>query len=60
MNELIKSTEYKVWIKGLKQKVRQAQLKAAVSVNTALLEFYWNLGSDIVEKQKKMDGDQVL
>jgi len=52
MNELKKSTEYKVWIKDLKQKVRQAQLKAAVSVNTALLEFYWNLGADIVEKQK--------
>ena len=28
------------------------QMKAAVSVNAALLEFYWELGADIVDKQK--------
>ncbi|NOX90378.1 MAG: DUF1016 domain-containing protein [Calditrichaeota bacterium] len=37
----------------LKTKFRQAQIKAAIKVNTSLLEFYWELGSDIVEKQKK-------
>lgn len=52
MKELIKSKEYNSWLKNLKQKVRHAQLKAAVSVNTALLEFYWELGADIIEKQK--------
>ena len=36
----------------LKRKVRQAQVKAAVQVNTALLTFYWDLGADIVERQK--------
>ena len=43
---------YKTWLRELKQKVRQAQLKAAVQVNTALIRFYWELGADIVEKQK--------
>ncbi len=52
MNEILNTKEYKVWLKDLKQKVRQAQLKAAVKVNSALLEFYWELGGDIVEKQK--------
>lgn len=52
MKELIKSKEYNSWLKNLKQKVRKAQLKAAVSVNTTLLEFYWELGSDIVDRQK--------
>ena len=51
-NNLIISTEYKNWLKTLKQKVRQAQLKAAVKVNSTLLEFYWELGNDIVDKQK--------
>ena len=37
------------------------QMKAAVSVNTALLEFYWELGSDIVDKQKNSTwGDGFL
>lgn len=46
------NTQYREWLKELKQKVRKAQLKAAVSVNTALLTFYWELGADIVERQK--------
>lgn len=51
-SELSSATEYKSWLLGLKQRFRQAQLKAAVSVNSALLEFYWELGAAIVEKQK--------
>jgi len=51
-SELSSATEYKTWLQRLKQKFRQAQLKAAVSLNSALLEFYWELGADIVEKQK--------
>ena len=52
MSEILNRKEYKVWLKDLKQKVRQAQLKAAVKVNSSLLEFYWELGADIVERQK--------
>jgi predicted nuclease of restriction endonuclease-like (RecB) superfamily len=51
-NNVIANTQYREWLKELKQKVRKAQLKAAVSVNTALLTFYWEFGADIVEKQK--------
>lgn len=39
-------------MKDVKQRIRQAQVKAAVQVNTALLTFYWELGADIVERQK--------
>lgn len=53
MSELASITsEYRAWLKELKQRVRLAQLKAAVQVNTALLTFYWELGADIVERQK--------
>ncbi|SFV60374.1 FIG074102: hypothetical protein [hydrothermal vent metagenome] len=48
----IQITEYKEFIKKIKTKVRQAQIKASVKVNSTLLEFYWELGADIVEKQK--------
>ena len=43
--------EYKNWLRTLKQKVRSAQLKAAVQVNSTLLAFYWDLGEDIVRRQ---------
>ena len=46
------TTEYRDWLKEIKQRLRQAQVKAAVQVNTALLTFYWELGADIVERQK--------
>lgn len=52
LSDITKSSEYLEWLKDLKKKIRQSQLKAAVAVNTALLEFYWGLGADIVEKQK--------
>jgi len=50
--ELRQDSQYKLWLRELKLKVRQAQLRAAVSVNTVLLEFYWRLGADIVEQQR--------
>lgn len=34
-------------------KVRSAQLKAAVSVNSEMILLYWEIGKDIVEKQEK-------
>ena len=40
---------YVQWMADIKQRFRQSQLKAAVRVNTAMLEFYWSMGRDIVE-----------
>jgi hypothetical protein len=39
------------WLTNIKGRYRQVQLKAAVVVNTAVLEFYGDLGSDIVTRQ---------
>ena len=41
---------YAAWIADLKRRYRATQIKAAVAVNSALIEFYWNLGKDIAEK----------
>jgi predicted nuclease of restriction endonuclease-like (RecB) superfamily len=40
---------YVQWMADIKQRFRQSQVKASVHVNTAMLEFYWSLGRDIVE-----------
>ncbi len=53
MMEIQQNQDYLKWLKELKKKFRQSQIKAAVKVNSTLLEFYWELGADIVEKQKK-------
>ncbi|VAW67079.1 FIG074102: hypothetical protein, partial [hydrothermal vent metagenome] len=52
MSELLKqNNEYKKWLLALKLRVKQTQLKAAVKVNSTLIEFYWSLGEDIVNRQ---------
>jgi len=43
--------EYKKWLTGLKSRIRQSQIKAAIKVNTELLLLYWDLGHDIVARQ---------
>lgn len=50
---IIGDSEYKKLLLDLKEKVRRSQLKAAVKVNYELLDLYWNLGKEIVEKQKQ-------
>ena len=45
------AADYRQWLGELKGRFRQVQLKAAVAVNTAMLQFYWELGADIVVKQ---------
>ncbi len=42
---------YKTWLTDLKGKIRSAQIKAAVSVNTELIALYWDMGKMITEKQ---------
>lgn len=48
---MILDDDYKEWIIGLKLTIRSMQLKAALAVNSALIEFYWELGRMITEKQ---------
>ena len=43
--------DYRAWVLDIKTRFHQVQLKAAVAVNTAMLQFYWELGADMVAKQ---------
>ena len=62
MNQIIKKDlTYSTWLRDLKNKVRMVQIKAAVQVNSELLQFYWDLGRDIVDKQRNTQwGDGFL
>jgi predicted nuclease of restriction endonuclease-like (RecB) superfamily len=44
-------SEYKEWLSDLKRRIKQSQIKASVRVNTEMLELYWGIGADIVERQ---------
>lgn len=44
---IIAGKEYAQLLSSLKERFRTSQIKAAVKVNTSLLEFYWEMGHDI-------------
>ena len=48
---MLADKEYVEWLADLKRRYRQSQLRAAVKANNEILEYYWNLGRDIVAKK---------
>ncbi len=42
---------YTGWLAEVKAKLRTVQTKAALAVNSLLIEFYWDLGKSIAEKE---------
>jgi len=48
-----KDKQYFKILDRLKLKIRQAQIKAALSVNAQMLEIYWDIGNTILQEQKK-------
>ncbi|MGI6393567.1 MAG: PDDEXK nuclease domain-containing protein [bacterium] len=42
--------EYKNWLREIKEKIKGAQIRAALSANRELLDFYYDLGRMITEK----------
>ena len=52
---------YRQWFIEIKQRLQSAQVKAAIRVNTTMLEFYWSLGRDIVTlKAEQAWGNGVI
>ena len=62
MNVILKSDiEYKQWLTDLKFRIRNSQIKAALKVNTELINLYWELGKEIVSKQEQSQwGDGLI
>jgi predicted nuclease of restriction endonuclease-like (RecB) superfamily len=53
--------EYLALLKDIKQRLKEAQLKAAVAINRELLVLYWEIGHKIINQQQKANwGDKLL
>jgi predicted nuclease of restriction endonuclease-like (RecB) superfamily len=58
---LIKNDDYKAFIQGIKEHIKHSQIKAALTVNQALLQLYWDLAERIVAQQQTAAwGDSFL
>src|SRR6266576_65462 len=45
--------DYAAFLESLKNRVRQAQTRAMLSVNRELIQLYWDIGRLIVERQER-------
>ena len=52
MSKLTLKQDYIIWLKEIKSKIKNSQIKAALSANRELISLYWYLGNEIIEKQK--------
>jgi predicted nuclease of restriction endonuclease-like (RecB) superfamily len=60
-SNISKDKAYQAWFEELKTRIQASQIKAAIKVNTELLLLYWQLGEEIILKQKESDwGDAVI
>jgi hypothetical protein len=62
MNKLLEKTqttlhldsEYRNFLTNIKNRLKRAQIKAALAANSELIKFYWELGKELIEKQKEL------
>lgn len=53
-------SEYKVFFEDIKKRIREANYKALKAVNSELIELYWDIGKQIVEKQERKGWGNLL
>ncbi len=52
---------YDEFLRGLKERIRTAQVRAALAVNRELVLLYWRIGQDILERQRQSGwGSKVI
>jgi predicted nuclease of restriction endonuclease-like (RecB) superfamily len=53
--------DYESWLGHLKHTIQATQVRAALSVNKELINLYWQIGSDILERQQQQGwGSKVI
>lgn len=50
----LQRNQYVQFLKELKTKIRDTQIKAAASINRELIQLYWEIGQKLSEKEKKL------
>lgn len=54
-------SDYINFLDSIKTKLKHAQIRAALAVNSELIHFYWQLGNELLAKQQQFKwGSQVL
>jgi predicted nuclease of restriction endonuclease-like (RecB) superfamily len=51
----VSAANYKKFVSSLKAKIRSAQIRGIIAVNKELIRLYWEIGKEILDKQK-MEG----
>ncbi|MBE0507009.1 MAG: DUF1016 domain-containing protein [Marinospirillum sp.] len=60
-SRLIANTDYANWLKQIKQRIHSVRMKVALAANGELIRFYWELGSQIADKQTHSQwGDKLI
>jgi predicted nuclease of restriction endonuclease-like (RecB) superfamily len=44
---------YTAFLRSLKERIRQAQIKAAIAINNELIMLYWQIGQEILKRQQE-------
>ena len=50
--QTVLSSEYKTFLKNIKDRILASQIKAAVAVNRELIALYWEIGSAVGKKRE--------
>jgi hypothetical protein len=53
MTNLFHPEDYETFLHGLKERIRTAQVRAALAVNRELTLLYWQIGQDILLRQQQ-------
>lgn len=56
MNDLTSNQTYTDFLAEIKTQIKSSQAKAALSVNSALIQMYWNIGEKIAKNQALFEG----
>ena len=53
ITRLVLPEGYEPFLKNLKERIRTAQVRAALAVNRELVLLYWSIGRDILARQRE-------
>lgn len=53
MDKNLAPSGYGAFLKALKKRIRETQVRAALSANRELILLYWSIGRDILTRQKE-------
>lgn len=61
MSSLDIHNTYSDWLKEVKERIKKARVHAVLAANSELINFYWDLGRMILEKQAQAQwGDKII